>query len=655
MLYFPTKVVPIRYGDKQMTIKINTFKKQLRSDPITRIPERRNRPAWFYFLLLLSVAWLSGCAPHMGVKPAGLRGAYEEINASALTEPKPGTNTRIVLHRYDLTQKFENEPEAVLNFLHQKAGGEDDRRDLRFALSELNFLYAEKLENSQDIHHKQRAADFFLVSAIYAYQFLLGDSKEEPPSAYDNRFREACILYNRALGKGLATGKNGQIELRDGVRDLPVGPLPVSIKIKSFRWDVSQFDQILCSDDFLVQGFTTRNRSAGMGLSLIAVNSKAKFFSGERVIPMTVFLRITGNGGDIAQGTARAELELYDTFDDTETIVNGRMVPLETDSTAPIAFALNNSDIWSAGLRRFFIIKEEIQPQLVMTQPYEKGRIPVVFVHGTASDMVWWMEMLNTLRSDPVLQKRYQFWFFRYNSSHNIAESAAALREILTRKRLELDPDNLDPAMDQMVVIGHSQGGLLTKLTVVRTEDKIWRSLSDTPLDQMDIQPEGKELIRKWMFVEPLPFVKRVIFISTPHRGSFLASDWIRNTIRRITNLPITSVRGAASFMSIQHKLRLPSGLEGRMPTSLDSMSPNNKTLKVLADIPIVPGVTSHSIIAVKDDGDPMEGDDGVVEYKSAHLDGVASEFIVHSEHSCQENPLTIEEVRRILLEHLAS
>ena len=44
-----------------------------------------------------------------------------------------------------------------------------------------------------------------------------------------------------------------------------------------------------------------------------------------------------------------------------------------------------------------------------------------------------------------------------------------------------------------------------------------------------------------------------------------------------------------------------------------------------------------------------------MVEFKSAHLDGVASEFVVRSEHSCQEHPFTIEEVRRILLEHLVS
>jgi len=72
---------------------------------------------------------------------------------------------------------------------------------------------------------------------------------------------------------------------------------------------------------------------------------------------------------------------------------------METDSTAPIAYALDNPDIWSAGLRRFLLIEEEIQPHLVMLQPYVQRRIPVVFVHGTASDLVWWAEMLNTLRS----------------------------------------------------------------------------------------------------------------------------------------------------------------------------------------------------------------------------------------------------------------
>ena len=35
--------------------------------------------------------------------------------------------------------------------------------------------------------------------------------------------------------------------------------------------------------------------------------------------------------------------------------------------------------------------------------------------------------------------------------------------------------------------------------------------------------------------------------------------------------------------------------------------------------------------------------------------DGMESEFIVRSGHSCQGHPFTIEEVRRILLEHLGT
>jgi hypothetical protein len=44
---------------------------------------------------------------------------------------------------------------------------------------------------------------------------------------------------------------------------------------------------------------------------------------------------------------------------------------------------------------------------------------------------------------------------------------------------------------------------------------------------------------------------------------------------------------------------------------------------------------------------------DGVVAYESAHIDGVASEVVVRSPHSTQGHPETIEEMRRILREHI--
>jgi hypothetical protein len=82
-------------------------------------------------------------------------------------------------------------------------------------------------------------------------------------------------------------------------------------------------------------------------------------------------------------------------------------------------------------------------------------------------------------------------------------------------------------------------------------------------------------------------------------------------------------------------------------------MRPGHPFVQALDASPIAPGVTAHSIIAVEDDGPPEEGSDGVVKYKSAHLEAVASEKIVRSSHSTQGNPETIREVRRILLEHV--
>jgi hypothetical protein len=89
------------------------------------------------------------------------------------------------------------------------------------------------------------------------------------------------------------------------------------------------------------------------------------------------------------------------------------------------------------------------------------------------------------------------------------------------------------------------------------------------------------------------------------------------------------------------------------MPTSVDNMAPDSPFDQALNSLPIAPGVVAHSIISVKGDGPFETGNDGVVAYRSAHIDGVESELVVRSPHSCQANPHTIEEVRRILLEHM--
>jgi pimeloyl-ACP methyl ester carboxylesterase len=374
------------------------------------------------------------------------------------------------------------------------------------------------------------------------------------------------------------------------------------------------------------------------------------------VAPVTAILRVQGGLAGLSAGTAHADLELYSTLD-TSTInaKDNVAIPLESDLTTPLAYRLEGSQFFDLGLSAFLGREpNKIPDGLYLTEPYRPGKIPVVFVHGTASNPVWWTEMFNTLRFDPLVREKYQFWYFVYTSNKATAISAAELRAALRNKVETLDPQGKDAALQQMVVAGHSQGGLLTKFTAVDTGEKLLQAATGKTLASLEMSEENKAKVSNLLIIKPLPFVKTVIFLSTPHRGSFQSKFWNRNLVRSLITLPAKLVQSSMELFDYMAD-DVKKALGGKVViTSADSMSPENPILKTLAEIPLGPGVRGHSIIAVKGDGDPKLGNDGVVEYSSAHLDGMASEFIVRSGHSSQLNPLAIDEVRRILVEHVS-
>jgi pimeloyl-ACP methyl ester carboxylesterase len=273
----------------------------------------------------------------------------------------------------------------------------------------------------------------------------------------------------------------------------------------------------------------------------------------------------------------------------------------------------------------------------------------VVFVHGTESSVVRWAEMYNGLLADPELRSRYQFWFFQYDSGNPIALSALRLREALTAAVARLDPEGKDPALRRMVLIGHSQGGLLVKMQVINSGDRIWNAASRKPLEELQLSDQTRDLLRRGMVLEPLPEVSRVVFVATPHRGSFVAGrQIIADLVRRLVTLP-TALAGVAAEIDRNRDALVPGVF---VPSAVDNMSPQHHFILALQDIPVAPSVKVHSIIAVEGTGPVEQGDDGVVKYSAAHIEPVESELVVRSSHSTQGNPHTIEEVRRILRLH---
>jgi pimeloyl-ACP methyl ester carboxylesterase len=601
-------------------------------------------------VLLLSVLILSGCATPVGVNVVSSRESYLDANANPLGAGVLSDHARYVLNRYFLLKKYDSEPAAAIADLHEKAL-RDDRRDILYALAEASYLYGSKLADSYDSDITKQAPDYFLLAALYAYYFSLEERSTSPASPFDSRTRNAMDLYNYGLWHGLATGEGGGLALAGQTRKLPFGQLAIAPDTAQFPWKLEEFEKFLPADNYAVRGISVRNRTPGAGLPLIGIKKGPL----AQALPVTAFLRVQGDLAALNAGTATAALEFYSALDSSTLNVNNRVIPLETDTTTPMAYRLEGSEFFNLNLGAFLGREpNKIPDGLYLKESYRPGRIPIVLVHGTASSPVWWVEMLNTLMADPQIRENYQFWYFVYTSSKPVAISAADLRDVLREKVAALDPQGQDPALQQMVVVGHSQGGLLTKLTVVDTGDSLVWALTGKDFASLDMPEKTKATLRRALQVKPLPFVKTVIFMSTPHRGSFLSKMWNRNIVKRLITLPATLVEtsmDAFDYMTDDTKKLL--GGKKTFFTSADGMSPDNPVIKALAEIPLAPGVQGHSIIAVQTEGDQKLGNDGVVEYTSAHLNGMASEFVVRSDHSSQLNPLAIDEVRRILVEHL--
>jgi len=489
---------------------------------------------------------------------------------------------------------------------------------------------------------------------VFAYAYMLPENETAGVLPIDPRARLAVDFYNQALAEALGAVDGNEVILKSGDYRLPFGNMRVTIDPRQFIWAGYRFTRFVPVSHFAVRGLRNRYRQSGVGAPLAAdiepagsgpdAEAARKRIPPRTKVPVTAFLRINQPLRGVLQGNLEGHLEIY-TTDHTRTLrVGQRDVPLEFESTAAIAYQLEGAPVWDMEIAGFrFAETPVLGDGLIMLQPYRPGRIPVVVVHGTASSPARWAEMYNEISNDILLRDRYQFWLFQYNTGQPVLYSAMLLRRALRSAINEVDPDGMDAPLRRMVIIGHSQGGLLTKLMAVKSGTRFWENVTKEPFDKFEQPPETRTLLKEGMFFEPVAELERVVFIATPHRGSFRAVSWVQALVRKLISMPGRLTTDTQSLFT-SPALR-DSGLN-QLPTSIDN-------IRAMSDVPIDPRIKAHSIIPVIGAGAPDNLNDGVVTYRSAHIEGVESELVVRSSHSTQAVPETIEEVRRILREHL--
>ena len=529
----------------------------------------------------------------------------------------------------------------------------------RMLLSVLSDVCFQLAQQSPD---KETALKYDLAAVYYASQLLFSEKyRNSELGNYDPSMFQTARIYNGALAR-LYTElsrrellRKGQYRLqtatgRDVIFDLPHYDL---------IYPASSYQKFLLCSDFRIQNLSHFTYEFGLGVPVIALtNEQTHYQNLLTAAPIahgaTAFLRFTFAGKDGPRRVLHARLEFYDNDRIRSIQVEKQKVPLIFDYSTPFAYYI--STLPDMNVVDYTLNPNNFKSGLYTLEPYQPNKIPVVLVHGLLSSIHTWMQMVNTLKNDPLIRKHCQFWFFTYSSGNPILYSAFMLRQSLQNARAELArTPQAQAAFDHMVIIGHSMGGLVSKTLLQDAGDQLIQKAAKRPWKEIKpmCTPEQQELIEKIALYKSFPSVRRMLFLAVPHRGARMAGYFQVRMISRLIALPsnlVSDLNGAMkSYASKNASMK---GIPIRPPTGLDGLNPKDRILRAVNEIPLRADVPCHSIIGNRKQATPG-GSDGVVEYSSSHLDEVRSELVVQSGHSVQSHPVAIYEVRRILLEHL--
>lgn len=302
---------------------------------------------------------------------------------------------------------------------------------------------------------------------------------------------------------------------------------------------------------------------------------------------------------------------------------------------------------------------------LFFQEAYDPDKIPVVFTHGLQSSPATFANLTNRLISSPEIRKNYQFWFFGYPTGVSWVLTSEKFREAIHHAREQFDPHHKHKSFDQMVLVGHSMGGLITRYSI--SEDS-WAILKYT-LKKSEREQLGPDYfadkttdhssdsiyakLEKQFNFSPLPYASRAVFLATPHRGAEFADNWIARLGIALIELPQNLLEETYRIVTLNKNILLlnPEKLVDDL-TSISQLSPENAFIRGLDPLRPPQKMPVHSVIGDRGYGDTPNSSDGIVDYSSSHLTWSTSEKIVPANHSVQEGHETASELYKILIRH---
>lgn len=506
--------------------------------------------------------------------------------------------------------------------------------------------------------------DAYLQAARYAYAYLFYTARSPAERAFESRQGQVTGFYNLAVQRVMSRLFLELPRLDPHWTRATLAGWTVLRPQSDVRLagDTRVPTELIPAANLRFNGLRNVYRRDGFGSDFVAVAPEEKADAAEpwrepRYVPMTGALVF--DGGTLAEVLATRQVRplVRSPYRDDSLAVGGQVVPLGANFTAPYGVWLARSGFASQSIRSLLGREGGIDtPRVLLMQPYDPDRLTVVMLHGLASSPEAWINVANEVMGDEELRRNYQVWEVYYPTNLPVAVNLANIRKALDSTLKHYDPSGQARASRNIVLVGHSMGGVIARLLVSSSGDKLWSLIPLRANLSAAKRARFRERLSRYLQFVPMPQVDRAVFLASPHRGTPYAQHRLARWIGNLIHLPVTVLKEMASITELIKS----DGDEGgnapllRLPNSIDNLSDADPFIIAAANLPISPRVHYHTIVGVyKEKGPLQDSSDGLVPYKSAHLAGADSELVIPSWHSVQETPAAILELRRILRLHV--
>jgi pimeloyl-ACP methyl ester carboxylesterase len=618
------------------------------------------KPIGIIRVVVLATALLAAGCSMVGVKRItpkqyAAQRRSDVLNTRALSDSTVQTLNVVALSRDDCAANF---PRCTHTVLY--SDGLDHERRLS-ALSELWLAYALQ-QTDHDKNISDSALNDYLQSARYAYAYLFYTARDPGERAFEVRQSQVLDFYNYAVQQAVASFFSRLPQLGTNWNSASVAGWNLLRPSTDVYLGSADYipKELIPAEGLRFSGLRNIYRRDGFGSEFVAVGATpaetGQPWREPNYVPLTAVLEFPG--GNLAGVLSTTDVRLYakNPYLDSTILLDGQTIPLSANFTAPYGVWLARSGFAQQSIRSLLGRGGLSKPEVLLMQPYDPNRLTVIMLHGLASSPEAWINVVNEVMGDEQLRRTYQVWEVYYPTNVPVAVNLAQIRQALDETLHHFDPSGKAVASNHMVLIGHSMGGVIARLLVSSSDDKLWNIVPERAHLSATDEQKLRQRLAPYLQFSPMPQVTRAVFLAAPHRGTPVARWKLARWIGSLIRLPLTLLEEGKNITDAMQGKNAATGTPTHLPNSIDNLSDTDPFIKASSTLPISPNVHYHTIVGVyKAKGPLSDSDDGVVPYTSSHLDGADSELAVPSWHDVQETPQAIIELRRILRLHAAA